>query len=50
MVTREVLNALTTITSEHYFGMQPQFKSMDAFEHPELHEESAPLLILALAL
>ena len=29
---------------------QPQFKFMDSFEHPELHEESAPLVILALAL
>ncbi|XP_020600902.1 kinetochore protein Nuf2-A-like [Orbicella faveolata] len=29
---------------------QPQFKSMDAFEHPELHEDSAPLIILALAM
>lgn len=28
---------------------QPQFKSMDAFEHPELHDDSAPLIILALA-
>lgn len=23
---------------------------MDAFEHPELHEDSAPLIILALAM
>lgn len=29
---------------------QPQFKFMDSFEHPELHEESAPLVILALAM
>lgn len=32
------------------FTTQPQFKFMDSFEHPELHEESAPLVILALAL
>ena len=29
---------------------QPQFKFMDIFEHPELHDESAPLVVLALAL
>lgn len=39
-----------TCTVLHSFGKQPQFKSMDAFEHPELHEDSAPLVILALAL
>lgn len=29
---------------------QPQFKFMDSFEHPELHGDSAPLVILALAM
>lgn len=29
---------------------QPRFKFMDIFEHPELHDESAPLVVLALAL
>jgi len=33
-----------------FFTTQSQFKSMESFEHPELHEESAPLVILALAL
>lgn len=39
-----------------YFGIppeqftQPQFKTLKLFEYPELHEEGAPLVIMALAL
>ena len=30
--------------------LQPQFKTLKLFEYPELHEEGAPLVIMALAL